>query len=128
MPMEQTLTGAEWNVMECLWECAPRTGREAAQWLQEHAGWSRSTTLTMLRRMTQKGLLQMDDSGGRQTYVPLLDRAQAVREETGRFLDRVYQGSLSLLVSTLVRDRDLTEAEREELLAILARGGEVSED
>ena len=126
--MEQTLTGAEWNVMECLWERSPRTGREAVTWLQEHAGWSRSTTLTMLRRMTQKGLVEMDDSGEKQTYVPVLRRADAVREETGRFLDRVYQGSLSLLVSTMVRERDLTPAEREELLAILAQETEKPED
>ena len=32
--MEQSridLTQAEWQVMECLWEQAPRTGREAAE-------------------------------------------------------------------------------------------------
>ena len=50
MPEQTTaLTAAEWNLMECLWECAPRTGREAVDYLQKSVGWSRSTTLTMLR-------------------------------------------------------------------------------
>ena len=44
------LTSAEWNLMECLWERTPRTGREAVEYLQKSVGWSRSTTLTMLRR------------------------------------------------------------------------------
>ena len=38
--MEQSridLTQAEWQVMECLWEQAPRTGREAAEYIgSEH--------------------------------------------------------------------------------------------
>ena len=29
------LTDAEWNVMECLWEKSPRTGRETTEWLEE---------------------------------------------------------------------------------------------
>ena len=127
MSMEQTLTGAEWNVMECLWERSPRTGREAAQWLQEHAGWSRSTTLTLLRRLEAKGAVGSVDTGLK-AFRPLVSREDAALGETENLLSRVYRGSLSLLVSTLVRDRDLTRAEREELLAILARDGEASED
>ena len=34
MPDENiNLTPAEWNLMECLWEASPRTGREAAEYL-----------------------------------------------------------------------------------------------
>ena len=54
--MEQ-VTSAEWSVLECLWEESPRTGRDAVAYLDHHIGWSRSTTLTMLRRMTEKGLI-----------------------------------------------------------------------
>ena len=52
--MEQSridLTQAEWQVMECLWEQAPRTGREAAEYMARRTGWSRSTTLTLLQRL-----------------------------------------------------------------------------
>ena len=55
------LTPTEWSLMECLWENAPRTGREAVEYLAHSAGWSRSTTLTMLRRMTEKGLIALDE-------------------------------------------------------------------
>ena len=49
------LTPAEWNLMECLWEKSPRTGKEAVDYMKDSVGWSRSTTLTMLRRMGQPG-------------------------------------------------------------------------
>ena len=41
------LAPAEWNIMECLWERAPQTGRELTEQLEASMGWSRSTTLTL---------------------------------------------------------------------------------
>ena len=51
-----SLTNAEWSLMECLWESSPRTGREAVEYLKKRVGWKRSTTLTMLSRMTERAL------------------------------------------------------------------------
>ena len=58
MNAELQLTPAEWQLMECLWVSAPRTGRECVEYLQRSVGWSRSTTLTMLRRMTEKNMIR----------------------------------------------------------------------
>jgi BlaI family penicillinase repressor len=93
------LTYTEWSLMECPWEAAPRTGREATDYLQKHVGWTRSTTLTMLRRMAEKGLLRCEDKDGIKVYSPLIKREGAVMKETDNFLNRVYQGSLSLMVA-----------------------------
>ena len=35
---EKSLTPTEWNLMECLWEHAPRTGREAAEYMAASQG------------------------------------------------------------------------------------------
>ena len=110
--------------MECLWEASPRTGREAAEYLSERVGWNRSTTLTMLRRMTEKGLILCDDSGEIKTYSPALRREDAALRETESFLDRIYNGSLSLLVSAVTKKQDLTKAEIDELYSILKEAEE----
>ena len=34
------LAPAEWNIMECLWERAPQTGRELTEQLEASMGWS----------------------------------------------------------------------------------------
>ena len=34
----QYLTEAEWQVMECVWEKAPCTGREVWEWFQGRCG------------------------------------------------------------------------------------------
>lgn len=113
------LTDAEWNVMECLWESSPRTGREAAEWLEAKMGWNRSTTLTLLRRMEAKGAVASESEGGVKTFRPLIRREDAALQETEDFLSRVYQGSVNLMVSTLTKKRSLSKREIDELYALL---------
>ena len=114
-----SLTEAEWTVMECLWEKSPRTGRETVAWLEQKMGWTRSTTLTMLRRLEAKGAVAGDTDGERKTFRPLIVREEVAVRETENLLDRAYKGSLSLLVSSLTRKQRLSQKEIDELYAIL---------
>lgn len=116
---ESLLTAAEWHLMECLWEKSPRTGREATEYLAQHAGWSRSTTLTMLRRMTDKGLIACAEAGGVKVYSPLLTRNDAALRTTEDFLHRVYHGSVSMMMSAITQKQELSRQEIDELYAIL---------
>lgn len=116
---KSTLTPTEWNLMECLWDHAPRTGREAVEYLEEKMGWSRSTTLTLLRRMTEKGLIRCEEAGGVKTYSPLIPREEAALRETDSFLGRVYKGSVSMMVSAMTEKKALSREEIDALYAIL---------
>lgn len=125
--MEQVhspLTPAEWHVMECLWQHNPCTGREATEYLSRHAGWSRSTTLTMLRRMCEKGLIACEEAKGVNTYSPLLRQEDATLLETQSFLQRVYHGSVSMMLSTFAKKQALTQEEIDALYAILEQAKE----
>jgi len=113
------LTPAEWNLMECLWTEKNRTGREVIDFLKERMGWSKSTTLTMLRRMTEKGLIACDESGEVRRYSALVNREEAVLQETDDFLNRVYRGSVGLMMSTLTKKQGLSKEEIQELYDIL---------
>ena len=113
------LTEAEWTVMECLWEKSPRTGRETVDWLNRKMGWTRSTTLTMLRRLEAKGAVAGDTEGEVKTFRPLIAREEVAVRETESLLERAYKGSLSLLVSSLTKKQSLPQKEIDELYAIL---------
>lgn len=119
-----SLTNTEWNLMECLWDASPRTGREATDYLQERVGWTRSTTLTMLRRMAEKGLIRCEDNDGMKVYSPLIKREDAVIKETNNFINRVYKGSVSLMMSAITKKQELTKEEIEALYAILREAEE----
>lgn len=113
------LTEAEWNLMECLWEQSPKTGREVVEDMQRSQNWNRSTTLTMLRRMTEKGQISCEEENGLRVYAPLIPRAEALRAETDSFLHRAYKGSVSMLFSALTRQQELSKDEINELYQIL---------
>ena len=127
MNAELQLTPAEWQLMECLWESAPRTGRECVEYLQRSVGWSRSTTLTMLRRMTEKNMIHCLHRDDMMHYEPLIRREDAVRQETEHFLHRVYHDSVSLLMSAITKKQQLSKEEIEELYAILQQAEEGNE-
>ena len=113
------LTDMEWNVMELLWEKGQVTGREATEHMEAELGWSRSTTLTHLRRMEAKGAVGSRTVDGLKTFIPLVKREDAVLQETTDFLGRIYNGSVSLMVSQLTQKQALPQEEIEELYAIL---------
>ena len=123
-----SLTEAEWIVMECLWEKAPTTWRDAATWLHERMGWSRSTTLTLLRRLEAKGAVAGDSEGDLKTFRPLVAREDIAVRETKNLLERAYQGSLSLLVSAFTKKQSLSQNEIDELYAILQEMEEKKND
>ena len=125
--MEQIkLTSSEWNVLNCLWEHSPRTVMQIAAELEKTAGWARSTTITTLHRMEAKGLVRCEQAGRGKTYDPLVDREQAAVAETRSFLDRVYQGSVGMMMSAMAQRQELSADEIKSLWAILdeaERGG-----
>ena len=113
------LTDAEWQVMECLWAGAPMSGREVTQALEPKTGWSRSTILTLLSRLEAKGAVAGDSQGGKKCFLPLLRREDAALQETETFLDKVYHGSLSLMVSALTQRQALSPEEIRQLHQLL---------
>lgn len=115
-----SLTQAEWSVMECLWEEGPLTGREVTQRMGKRCGWSRSTTLTLLGRLEAKGALEsVPAEKGPKVFAPRLKREDAALGETESFLNRVYQGSLSLMVSALTKKQALSQEELDRLYELL---------
>lgn len=117
--MDINLTDAEWNIMECLWEASPRTGREIIDCLKERMGWSRSTTLTLLRRIEEKGAIGSDTAEGFKVFYPVISRESAALQETENFLGKVYKGSLGMMLTAFTQKQDLSTEEIEELYAIL---------
>lgn len=121
---ELTLTNSEWYVLDCLWEQAPKTVMRLVAELNERVGWAKSTTITTLRRMEEKGLVRCEMEGRARHYFPTVERRQAVRRETQSFLDKVYQGSVGLMVSAMAQDKTLTREEINQLYEILRKAEE----
>jgi predicted transcriptional regulator len=116
---ENSLSAAQWAVMEHLWSKGSLSGREAAERMGAETGWNRSTTLTLLRRMEEKGFVRSGVEGGVKLFYPVLRREDAAMQVTENLLERVYHGSISMLLSALTHKQNLSQEEIHKLHALL---------
>lgn len=110
---------SEWIIMEKLWENSPRTIMQLFHSLEVEPGWSKSTVNTLLGRMVDKGIIYYEDGGKAKQYYPMVKREEAALAETESLLERVYKGSVSMMMSTLVKKKQFSREEIEELHDIL---------
>ena len=115
------LTEAEWKIMLKLWEHAPQTMMELTRSLAPETGWSKHTVITMLKRMSAKGTVYIDETGSVKKYTPAVSRDRVAQEQTQTLLTRLFGGKPSLLVSELMEQGKLDEQEIEALRKLLAK-------
>ena len=113
------LSDREWLVLGVLWDSGGAALGELTQALHEETGWNRNTVLTYLTRMEAKGLVRCEQAGRGKAYVPLVERDQAAVAETRSFLDRVYQGSVGMMMSAVAQWEGLSRDQIAQLRAIL---------
>lgn len=119
-----SLSPAEWQVMEHLWEKHPRTLMELVRILAPQTGWSKSTIVTMIGRLENKGALSYTEGVRARLYAPTITREQAAVQETETLLHRLYRGSVAMMVNSLADGRGLSSEDIDELYEILQRAKE----
>lgn len=122
------LTGGEWHVMACLWEESPQMLMQLVDKLSARVGWAKSTTITTLRRMEEKQLVCVTRTDKGKSYTSNVAQEDAVHSETRSFLDRVYHGSVGLMISAMAQRQELSSEELAELREILRKAEEQHED
>lgn len=118
MKKEISIAETEWRVMEVLWKQPMLTIGEIRARLAD-TDWSDSTIKTLVRRLTQKEAVGIDDSLGQFRYYPIVSEGECRRKETKHFLNRIYHGSVKLLMANLASDSNLTEEETRRLMEII---------
>ena len=126
--VRMTLQESERKIMEGVWDRAPIGVVGIWNAIEETTGWSKSTVNTLLMRMLDKGLVRYEEGKKSREYYPCYGREDVAIGETRSLLDRVYSGSVGLMMSTLVDNRQLTREEIDELYVILKRAEEGSEN
>ena len=118
------LQPSEWIIMEKLWESSPKTIMQLYHELEEEPGWSKSTVNTLLGRMVKKNLVFFREGKKAKQYYPNVNREEAAMTETESLLQRVYKGSVSMMMSTLIRNKNLSEKEIRELYQMLGKAAD----
>ena len=111
------LPEAELEVMQVLWGLevpAPRAAVEEA--MARVRPMAQTTLLTLLSRLAGKGFVRVEKQGRSSVYTPLVSREDYQAQQSKRFEDRLFGGSMSAFASALnasgIPKEDLDELRR----------------
>lgn len=118
-----TLGTMESRFADLIWENAPVTTAELVRICGEAFDWKRTTTYTMLKRLCQRGLFQLEN--GLVTVLVSKDAFVAARSES--FLEESFGGSLPAFIAAFTRNRPLSDQEVDAIQRLIdesRKGGE----
>ncbi len=113
------LSEREWTVLNALWKTNGAELGMIVNELYNETKWSRNTVHTYLTRMEAKGLVYIDKSVTPHIYRVTIDREDCRKMERQSFLDRVYSGSAGDLIAAFLKEKPISQEEREKLRKIL---------
>jgi BlaI family penicillinase repressor len=114
-----SISDAEWQVMNVIWDAQPLTAQEVVTRLEQQAQWAPATIKTMLHRLVKKKILTYEEQGNRYVYRSRTRRSDCIRQAGRSFLQRVFDGEPASLLAHFMRSSKLTAEEIVQLRRIL---------
>ena len=112
-------TEAELAILRVLWDRGPSTVREVTEALQVERGTGYTTALKLLQIMTDKGLVQRDESSRAHAYAAVASAETTQRQLVRNLLDRAFGGSARQLVLQALSAKRATRGELAEIRRLL---------
>jgi len=114
-------TKSELAILRVLWERGPLSVRDVQAVLNASKPTGYTTVLKLMQIMTEKRLLERDDSVRPQLYRARQQQAQTQKHLLRDFIERAYGGSVKALVMHALSTKKPSREELEELEALLER-------
>jgi predicted transcriptional regulator len=115
------LTAGQMEILEVVWQRGEVGVAEVWKALAERRPVARNTVQTMMARLCERGWLAARPEGNAFVYAATRPRTSVVAKMVGGLVDRVFGGSLSGLVASIIDSRPLAPGEAERLRALIDR-------
>lgn len=109
------LTYGEARLMQLIWDHAPLPSGQLTELCLRALGWKKSTTYTMLKKLEEKGYVRNEKA----TVTARIPRAAAQAEESRDVVERSFSGSLPSFLVSFLGGKTISDAEAEELKALI---------
>ena len=116
-----SISESEWEVMKILWKSPDSTMSFIVDSLSDKK-WIYSTIKTMVKRLVDKNIVLADKTNPKNfTYKSAIKEDECKVNEAKNFLEKVFDNSLSMFVSTFVKNSTLSDKEEKELMNIISK-------
>jgi predicted transcriptional regulator len=110
------ITDGELSILQVLWERGEATSREITAAVHEEVTDPKMASVQkLIERLEAKGCVRRDRSERAHRFRPLVSHEQFLRSRLQALADRLCEGTLVPLVTTLLRSQRLPKKEREQL-------------
>lgn len=101
----------EARFMDIIWDSEPVPSGRLVELCREKLGWKKSTTYTMIKRLSEKGLVKNENS----VVSALVSREEVRATESAFVVEQTFAGSLPGFLVSFLGDRTISREEAEEL-------------
>lgn len=112
---DYTLGNIESRFADIIWKHAPLSTGELIQLCEKELGWKRTTTYTVLKKLSQRGLFSNENG----TVVVLLSREEFYARQSECYVEHSFHGSLPGFLAAFTSRRKLSEEEIKKLQQII---------
>ena len=106
---------SEYRFCLILWENEPAKSGELARLCQEQLGWKPTTTYTVIKRLSERGVLKNE----RSVVTSLVSKEEVQAAEVEEMVEKTFLGSLPAFIAAFARNRKVTEKELDEVQAMI---------
>lgn len=115
---------SEYRFCLILWEHEPIKSRELVALCKEQLGWKSSTTYTVIKRLSERGVLKNEDT----IVTSLVSREEVQAAEIDELVEKKFDDSLPAFLAAFTRRRGMTDQEIDEIQQMIdgfRKGGSV---
>ncbi len=106
---------SEYRFCLILWEHEPIRSTELAKLCKGRLGWSKTTTYTVIKRLSDRGVVKSEDA----IVTSLISKEEAQLSELDELMEKKFEGSLPAFIAAFARRQSLTQEEILEIRRII---------
>lgn len=108
---------SEYRFCLILWENEPIASGELAKLCKEKLGWSKTTTYTVIKRLSERGVVRNENT----VVTALVSKEEAQEAEIDELVEKKFEGSLPAFIAAFTKRQELSEREIEEIRRIIEK-------
>lgn len=98
---------SEYRFCLILWENEPIKSSKLVELCKEQLGWKPTTTYTVIKRLSERGVLKNDNT----VVTSLVSKAQVQAAELDEMVQKTFEGSLPAFIAAFTRYQRLSDDE-----------------
>ncbi len=110
---------SEYRFCLILWQHEPIRSRDLADLCRDQLGWSKTTTYTVIKRLTERGVVESQNA----VVTSLVSKDQVQAAELDELMEKRFENSLPAFIAAFARRQNLSQEDVEALRRIIDRGG-----